>query len=65
MSTPSRGEGPRARMVALTADNACGVFQQLEVVMCRWPDLEQCLIEPPPFVYALNRTSLRPVSLPG
>jgi uncharacterized protein with PIN domain len=52
-----------ARMVALTGDDARSVFDQLEVVMCRWRDLQHCLTEPAPFIYAATRTSLRPVPL--
>jgi hypothetical protein len=52
-----------ARMVALTAEDARSVFDQLEVVMCRWRDLERCLFEPPPFIYAATRTRLRKITL--
>jgi hypothetical protein len=50
-------------MVALTAADAGSVFAQLEVVMCRWRDLERCAAEPPPFIYAATRTSMRPIAL--
>jgi PIN domain-containing protein len=52
-----------ARMVALTGDEARSVFDQLEVVMCRWRDIERCLHEPPPFIYAATRTGLRKLLL--
>jgi hypothetical protein len=52
-----------ARMVALTGEEARSVFDQLEVVMCRWRDIERCLQEPAPFIYAATRTSLRKVPL--
>jgi hypothetical protein len=52
-----------ARMVALTAEDARSVFDQLEVVMCRWRDLARCLLEPPPFIYAATRTRLRKIPL--
>jgi hypothetical protein len=52
-----------ARMVALTAEDARSVFDQLEVVMCRWRDLERCPLEPPPFIYAATRTRLRKIPL--
>ena len=52
-----------ARMVALTAGDARSVFDQLEVVMCRWRDLQRCLTEPAPFIYAATRTSLRKIPL--
>jgi hypothetical protein len=52
-----------ARMVALSGDDARSTFDQLEVVMCRWRDLQRCLDEPGPFIYAATRTGLRRVSL--
>jgi hypothetical protein len=53
----------RARMVALTAADAGSVFAQLEVVMSRWRDIERCLAEPPPFIYAATRTVMRQIPL--
>jgi hypothetical protein len=53
----------RARMIALTGDDARSVFDQLEVVMCRWRDIERRLEESPPFIYAATRTRLRPIPL--
>jgi hypothetical protein len=52
-----------ARMVALTGEDAGSVLAQLEVVMCRWRDIEHCLAEPPPFIYAATRTKLRRIPL--
>jgi hypothetical protein len=52
-----------ARMVALTGADARSVFEQLEVVMCRWRDIERCLSEPAPFIYAATRTALRRIPL--
>jgi hypothetical protein len=52
-----------ARMVALTGEDSRSVFARLEVVMCRWRDLERCLTEPAPFIYAATRTRLRRVPL--
>jgi uncharacterized protein with PIN domain len=52
-----------ARMVALTAADAGSVFGQLEVVMSRWRDIERCLAEPPPFIYAATRTTMRQIPL--
>ena len=52
-----------ARMVALTSEDAISVLAQLEVVMCRWRDIERCAAEPPPFIYTATRTSLRAVPL--
>lgn len=53
----------RARMIALTGADAGSVFAQLEVVMCRWRDIERCACQPAPFIYSATRTTLRPVSL--
>jgi hypothetical protein len=53
----------RARMVALTAADAGSVFAQLEVVMCRWRDIERCASERPPFIYAATRTTMRAIPL--
>lgn len=50
-------------MVALTAGEARSVFDQLEVVMCRWRDIERCVVEQPPFIYMATRTTMRAVSL--
>jgi hypothetical protein len=50
-------------MVALTAADAGSVFGQLEVVMSRWRDIERCLAEPPPFIYAATRTTMRQIPL--
>jgi hypothetical protein len=52
-----------ATMVALTAADAGSVFGQLEVVMSRWRDIERCLAEPPPFIYAATRTTKRQIPL--
>ncbi|MFV2083603.1 hypothetical protein [Micromonospora sp. LOL_021] len=53
----------RAKMVALTAADAGSVFGQLEVVMSRWRDIERCLAEPRPFIYAATRTTMRQIPL--
>jgi hypothetical protein len=52
-----------ARMVALSSDDARSTFGQLEVVMCRWRDLERCMTEPGPFIYTATRTSFRRVPI--
>jgi hypothetical protein len=52
-----------ARMVALTGEDARSVFAQLEVVMCRWRDIERCASESPPFIYAATRTTFRRIPL--
>ena len=53
----------QARMIALTAADAGSVFAQLEVVMCRWRDIERCASEPPPFIYAATRSTIRAIPL--
>lgn len=52
-----------ARMIALSGKEARGTFSQLEIVMCRWRDIEARLSEPGPFIYTATRTTLRKVSL--
>lgn len=52
-----------ARMVALVGEDTRGTFAQLEVVMCRWRDLERRLDEPGPYIYAATRTRLAAVPL--
>ncbi|MEU7171961.1 MULTISPECIES: hypothetical protein [Micromonospora] len=53
----------RAKMVALTAADGGSVSGQLEVVVSRWRDIERCLAEPPPFIYAATRTTMRQIPL--
>ena len=50
-----------AKMVVLTAEDARSTFAQLEVVMCRWRDIERLVDQPGPFIYAATRTRLTPV----
>jgi hypothetical protein len=52
-----------ARMIALTGEDARSVFDQLEVIMWRWRDIERRLLEPAPVIYAATRTQLRQISL--
>jgi PIN like domain len=52
-----------ARMVALAGKEAVGTWSQLEVFMCQWRAIEQCLAEPGPFIYNATRTALRSVPL--
>jgi hypothetical protein len=52
-----------ARMVALSGKEARGRFEQLEIVMCRWRDIEGCLVEKGPFVYSATRTTFRKIGL--
>jgi len=54
-----------ARMIALAGADAVTKFDQLEVVMCRWRDIQRRLDEPGPFIYQASRTRLTPVSLDG
>jgi hypothetical protein len=52
-----------ARMVALNGEDASSVFAQLEVVMCRWRDIERHAVEVPPFIYSATRTAMRAIPL--
>lgn len=52
-----------ARMITLVGSEAISTFAQLEIVLCRWRDIERRLEEPGPFIYAASRTSLREVAL--
>ncbi|MDY7087015.1 MAG: hypothetical protein SYR96_18100 [Actinomycetota bacterium] len=51
------------RMVALSAKDARGTFDQLEIVMIQWRSILLLLTKPGPFVYTATRTSFRPISL--
>lgn len=53
----------RVRMVALVGEDARSVFAQLEVVMCRWRDIERCVAETAPFIYAATRTTMKKISI--
>lgn len=52
-----------ARMVTLHGPEAKGTWQQLEMFMSRWRDIEGCLSQPGPFIYTVTRTTFRPVEL--
>jgi hypothetical protein len=52
-----------ARMITLASSDARTVFDQLEVVMCRWRDIEGCLDQPGPFIYKASRTAFTPLDL--
>jgi hypothetical protein len=52
-----------AKMVALSGPEARGTFEQLEILMCRWRDIEVRVDEPGPFIYTATRTSLQPVDI--
>jgi hypothetical protein len=51
-----------AKMVALAGKDARGTWEQLEVVMTRWRDVERLSSLPGPFVYSLFRTTLTKVA---
>jgi uncharacterized protein with PIN domain len=55
----------RARLVTLSSDEAKGKFAQLELVMCRWRDIERCRTEDGPFIYRATRTRLTPIDIGG
>jgi len=52
-----------ARMVVLSGAESAGTFAQLEILMCRWRDIERCLDQPGPFIYTATRTSFKAVQL--
>ena len=52
-----------ARMVALASDDSVRTFDQLEVLMCRWRNIVDCLDKPGPFIYKATRTRFKPVKL--
>jgi hypothetical protein len=52
-----------AKMVALSTEQARGVFDQLEILMCQWRRILDLLEQPGPFIYVASRTSLRRVPL--
>lgn len=52
-----------ARLITLSSDEAKNKFAQLEVVMCRWRDIERHLDEAGPFIYRATRTKLTEVHL--
>jgi len=43
--------------VTLSSAEAGSKFAQLEIVMCRWRDIEKCTNEPGPFIYQATRTT--------
>jgi hypothetical protein len=53
----------RTRMVVLTGADAVDTWHQLEVVLCRWRDIEACLNQPGPFIYTATRTTLHEIPL--
>lgn len=50
-----------AKMFALTSREQLSVWDQLEIVMSRWRNIEHLSEEPGPFIYAITRTSVRQV----
>lgn len=52
-----------ARMIALSGVEAIGTFNQLEILMCRWRDIQGVIEEPGPFIYRASRTSFRAIDL--
>ena len=52
-----------ARMVTLHGPEAKGTWQQLELFMSRWRDIEGCLSQAGPFIYTVTRTTFRSVEL--
>jgi hypothetical protein len=52
-----------ARLVALAGKEARGTWEQLEIVMCQWREIERLTAAPGPFIYTATRTSLNRVAI--
>lgn len=52
-----------ARLITLSGDDAKNKFAQLEIVMCRWRDIERRLDQPGPFICRATRTQLKEIDL--
>jgi hypothetical protein len=52
-----------ARMIALNTEHARTAFEQLEIVMCRWRQIEALHGTPGPFIHIATRSSLRQLPL--
>jgi hypothetical protein len=52
-----------ARMVTITGEDVKSTFDQLEVLMCQWRKVLECLEQEGPFIYAATRTAFRSVAL--
>ncbi|MTD56749.1 PIN-like domain-containing protein [Amycolatopsis pithecellobii] len=52
-----------ARTVTLASKHAGNKFEQLEVVMCRWRDIEASTERPGPFIDEATRTTLKELPL--
>lgn len=52
-----------ARMFTITAREQLTVWGQLEIVCCRWRDIERLTDKPGPFIYRITRTACPPVEL--
>lgn len=52
-----------ARMVTLSGRDAIGTWNQLEILMTQWRQIQSLLDQPGPFIYAATRTSIRAVDL--
>ncbi len=52
-----------ARMVTLSGRDAIGTWNQIEILMTQWRQIQSFLDQPGPFIYAATRTSIRAVDL--
>jgi hypothetical protein len=52
-----------AKMIALSSEEASNNFAQLEILMCRWRDVESLVDRPGPFIYTATRTAVKAVPL--
>jgi 3-methyladenine DNA glycosylase Tag len=52
-----------ARMVTLSGRDAIGTWNQIEILMTQWRQIQSFLDQPGPFIYAATPTSIRAVDL--
>ena len=52
-----------ARMVTLAGAEARSTWEQLEIVMSRWRDIEALVDAAGPFIYSATRSRLRSIPL--
>jgi hypothetical protein len=50
-------------MIALAGAAAKTTWDQLEIVVCQWRRIEQCLNEQGPFIYTATRSGLQRIQL--
>ena len=48
-------------MFVLSSREQLSVWDQLEIILSRWRDIERLSKEPGPYIYTVTRTSIRQV----